>query len=243
MPSELLIDIGHSRIKWGWLSEPDLHLQQTGLADGKAAAALLLAELAVRDAQRVTVCAQSSPEQVSPLVEILEQHAAEVDIITTGDRPLPVAPAYAGLGCDRWLAMQWPWQQQHSALLVIDCGSAITADIVDNAGRHLGGWIMPGLTTARQGLFAHAPGLEQTLPQPGPIDVPARCTGEALARGSRMLALGGIEQIIAAANRVAGPNINLWLTGGDAAELAAGLSRPVRLEEHLVLLGLSLARR
>jgi type III pantothenate kinase len=50
--------------------------------------------------------------------------------------------------------MQWPWQQTGSALCVIDCGTALTVDVIDDGGRHLGGWIMAGLATARASLLA-----------------------------------------------------------------------------------------
>ncbi len=243
MSTELLIDIGHSRIKWGWLDDAGLDRERSGRAADESAASALLNELAGSDVRRARVCASPHSPTGRTVLDALEQRGMEVDIITTGDRPLPVAPAYPGLGCDRWLAMQWPWQQQRSALVVIDCGSAITVDIVDAAGQHLGGWIMPGMAAARRGLFERAPGLQQCLPEPGPIGMPARATGDALARGELMLALGGIERAIDAAERSLGQSFGLWLTGGDAARLAAELPRPARLEDHLVLLGLSLTRQ
>ncbi len=48
------------------------------------------------------------------------------------------------LGVDRWLAMIAAWSWQQGAWLVIDAGTAITVDWIDETGQHLGGHIIPG---------------------------------------------------------------------------------------------------
>ena len=48
------------------------------------------------------------------------------------------------LGVDRWLAMVAAYNKHHQAVLVIDAGSAVTLDVVDQNGFHLGGYILPG---------------------------------------------------------------------------------------------------
>ena len=47
------------------------------------------------------------------------------------------------LGSDRWCAMVAAYHATDSDIIVIDCGSAITIDIVNSAGQHLGGYILP----------------------------------------------------------------------------------------------------
>lgn len=59
----------------------------------------------------------------------------------------------SNLGVDRWLAMLALWQRQRSGFLLVDMGTAITLDAVDDMGRHLGGYILPGLELQRHALM------------------------------------------------------------------------------------------
>ena len=56
------------------------------------------------------------------------------------------------LGSDRWCALIGAYHEADSGVIVIDCGSAITIDIVNQSGEHLGGYILPGLTMMRKSL-------------------------------------------------------------------------------------------
>lgn len=240
MSADMLIDIGHSRLKWARLVDGALDSASVGRASTDDPGMLLSAFKQAGCADAL-VSGQSRVDSVRQISEGLRQMGARVDIMTTGDRELPVAPAYKSLGCDRWLALQMPWSELHAPFVVVDCGTAITVDLVDGKGHHRGGWIMPGVHAARGGLFARTPGLNRPLPEAGNIDRPARGTGSALARGGLLLAVGGIDRAILAAERAAEDHVSLWLTGGNAAELAAHLERPARHEQHLVLHGLAMA--
>lgn len=236
----LVIDIGHSRIKWGRVRDGALDEASIGRAATDEPDALYAA-LDGLDCERALLSGQSRPESVTRIADRLRHDGAQVDIITTGDRRLPVAPAYKSLGCDRWLALQKARLESPGAFVVVDSGTAITVDLVDGDGRHRGGWIMAGIHAARSGLFARAPGLNRTLPEAGDIDRPARDTGSALARGSLLLAAGGIDRAIRAAERAVDDRVSLWLTGGNAAGLVSHLERAARHEQHLVLHGLAMA--
>lgn len=240
MSAELVIDIGHTRLKWARLVDGALDPASVGRASTDEPAALFRA-LGQAGRARALLCGQSRVDSVARISEGLRQTGARVDIMATGDRELPVAPGYKSLGCDRWLALQKPWSELHAPFVVVDCGTAITVDLVDGKGHHRGGWIMPGIHTARGGLFARTPGLNRPLPEAGVIDRPARGTGAALARGGLLLAAGGIDRAVRAAELAAEDHVSLWLTGGNAAELAAHLERPARHEQHLVLHGLAMA--
>lgn len=58
-----------------------------------------------------------------------------------------VSNAYANpelLGVDRWLALIAAYKLRDEAVIVVDVGTALKVDAVDDAGRHLGGYIIPG---------------------------------------------------------------------------------------------------
>ncbi|KAK2701799.1 hypothetical protein QYM36_019554 [Artemia franciscana] len=61
-----------------------------------------------------------------------------------------VYPKPETLGIDRWLAMLGAWHPRRKAVCVIDCGSAVTIDRVNEAGQHLGGLIAPDENTVSQ---------------------------------------------------------------------------------------------
>jgi type III pantothenate kinase len=227
-------------VKWAFVDHGALDASAPGWA---AVDALdpLIESVSTRDARSALLSGQSRPEAVARIAAHLRQNGVEVDIIATGDRSLPVAPAYGELGCDRWLALQHAWRETRGPLVVIDCGTAITIDLVDGSGVHRGGWILAGIGSARDGLLSKAPGLHRPPADAGNAERPARTTAEAVERGSLLLAAGGIERAVRAAEREAEADIALWMTGGDAAALADRIDRSARQEPHLVLHGLAMA--
>ncbi len=65
-----------------------------------------------------------------------------------------VSTRYApGLGTDRFMALIAAWQMYKNCCVVIDCGTAVTVDALDNQGIHWGGLIMPGLHLLRNSLY------------------------------------------------------------------------------------------
>jgi type III pantothenate kinase len=138
------------------------------------------------------------------------------------------------LGIDRWLALLATHHYYPGASCIVDCGTAITVDVIASEGRHLGGWICPGLSTMQKSLFASTAALPFTERRhTGAI---AATTAEAIANGVFLAAVGFIEAVLA---RLAMP-CRLLLCGGDAELIAAELSRPCVIDAELVLRGLSL---
>ncbi len=240
MPAELLIDLGHSRLKWGW-RRGNLLDRETIAACNLEQPAPFSAVLGDNATERAWVCGQSSPMAVDWLEALARQYSLSLEWIRTGQMKLPVEPAYPGLGADRWLALQWPWRQTRSALAVIDCGSAITVDVVDGCGCHRGGWILPGLRAARQGLLARAPGLPDPPIEDRAVNAPAMDSASAVAGGALLAAIGGIQRAVDFAQAYLDSALELWITGGDAAVLGSGFDHPLRHDPHLVLAGLAMA--
>ncbi|HID72512.1 TPA: type III pantothenate kinase, partial [Candidatus Micrarchaeota archaeon] len=61
----------------------------------------------------------------------------------------------ARMGVDRWLAMLAAFNHYRGNLCVIDCGTALTFDVVSAAGKHIGGLIMPGVRLQQNALREH----------------------------------------------------------------------------------------
>ena len=144
---------------------------------------------------------------------------------------------------DRWLAVVGAYQLSGGACLVLDLGTAVTADFVAANGEHLGGYICPGLPLMRNQLRTHTRRIRyddisaeralQSL-QPG------RSTVEAVERGCALMLRGfALAQVELARERWGG-DFTVYLTGGDAALVSEVLPR-ARLVSDLVFVGLALA--
>ncbi len=238
MAGDWVIDLGHSRIKWARAANDGL-LDQAGSSpvDQPGPLETLLLN---SPGDRVWASAQSRPETVDWLSALARERGLELTVLATGNVELPVAPAYAGLGSDRWLAMQWPWQQTGSALCVIDCGTALTVDVIDDDGRHRGGWIMAGLATARASLLAKAPGLPRLPAAARAEEHPARDSTQAIVSGTALQLAGAIERAVDAAAAELGTDPAVWITGGDAAAIMPMTRIQATTDEHLVLRGLAM---
>lgn len=119
------------------------------------------------------------------------------------------------LGVDRFLALLAA-QARGGAALVVGVGTALTLDLIDAEGRHLGGRIAPSPTLMRQMLHERA----AQLPASGGVYSPwASDTADALASGCEGAALALIEQSRAEAAARLGHLPALLLHGGGAAAL------------------------
>lgn len=238
MGADWLIDAGHSRIKWVRLGA-DGSLGDPGWCRIDELEAL--ADALARDpGGRMIASLQTREQPAREIIKLARSHGCSLHTVTTGSPNLPVAPAYPGLGTDRWLALQQPWAETHRAVCVIDCGTAMTLDVVDDGGIHLGGWIMAGLDTARQALLARADRLPRDKAGAIPPEAPASNSAEAIEAGIRLQLAGAIERGAAAAADRLGKNPVVWLTGGDAAAIMPLIRIDARMDENLVVHGLAL---
>ena len=162
--------------------------------------------------------------------------------VRVGSVDLPVAPSYAGLGVDRWLAVQPVWRERRAAFCVVDCGSATTIDLVDARGVHRGGWILPGIEASRSGLLSRAPVLKRPARAVSEPLQPATDTVLAIERGLLLQQAGAIRLAMESARSLlhCKQSLPLILTGGASASLQS-LLEPDQNEPDLVLRGLWMA--
>lgn len=234
-PRLWLVEVGHTRLKRAQLAADGTLAMAVaeslpafdGWAEAHAGARVILTD--VRD--------EASSRE---LVSILQRRGVRWTRVALGDVDLPVAPAYGSLGTDRWLAVNAAWQMHERALVVVDIGTATTLDVVDQAGVHRGGWILPGPDAARAGLLARAPGLERAREQADLPLSPATDTAQALERGLVLQQVGAIRLGVERAGIALGCSPLFVLTGGGASTVQSALN-PDDRQPDLVLLGLALA--
>ena len=103
--------------------------------------------------------------------------------------------------------------------LVVDCGSAITFELVDERRRFLGGAILPGRALMREALNAGTAQLPEVPLADAPPELPGRNTAEAIRLGVDGGAIGMVREV--SRRLTAGLELqSAVLAGGDAAFFA-----------------------
>lgn len=136
----------------------------------------------------------------------------------------------ARLGVDRWLGLIAA-QAMPGDVCVVDCGTAVTLDVLRRDGQHLGGYILPGLAMMSD-VLSHKTGrvrIDTALP----ATLALGCsTSESVINGTMMAVVSMVERV-AAEHRA-----HLVLTGGDADSVSPFLSIQHIVEPELLLHGL-----
>lgn len=142
------------------------------------------------------------------------------------------------LGVDRWLALLALWCRLKKGFVLVDSGTALTLDVVDNGGQHLGGYILPGLALQRRALLDASERLDKLVSTEPKYQVElGRDTSEAIDQGIFASAVALIEKLMKNAEL---SSDCLVFTGGSAAQLQQAMNQS-HLEDDLVMQGLSLA--
>lgn len=243
----LLLDIGNSRIKWALKGDNGFAANGT-IAHGDEAVATLIAQ--VERCERKPVRVVASNVKGAPFAAQLNEYVKAhwgfaVEYVETRQRGFGVINGYATpaqLGVDRWLALVAGYDAAVGPLCIIDCGTALTVDLLESGGTHLGGMIVPGVKLMQDVLVGSAAQLElSTLWQPG--DTPlfaARSTEDAIMGGVRYALAAVIERVIIDAKARLGDEMEVVLSGGGADELGAFITADYRYEPALVLQGVAI---
>lgn len=141
-------------------------------------------------------------------------------------------PDPARYGVDRWLTLiaARSWQQ---SVVIVDAGTALTIDALDETGQHRGGYILPGLALMRRAL------VNDTFALPAVSAshslAPGHNTDDAIANGA-VLALSAA--VTAACSEYGlSPGRLIW-TGGDAPLLARHVQPAGEQMPDLVIAGM-----
>ncbi|WP_020404986.1 type III pantothenate kinase [Hahella ganghwensis] len=143
---------------------------------------------------------------------------------------------YTKLGVDRWLACLAGFNKSGgSACCIIDFGSAITVDILDGEGRHLGGYIAPGSRLCFEALGATGSLAGQyEYVSGGTLGL---STKSCIESGVYMMQLGFLTQVLEVVS-----GLKCFVTGGGSAQFSSVLDEnSVEIFTDLVLDGLRLA--
>ncbi|MFK7957897.1 MAG: type III pantothenate kinase [Lysobacterales bacterium] len=231
----LLLDWGNSRLKWTLAKQEQLQPMQAAVPQASEATfSDLWGDL---DAPRQVVCVSvTDPQRMRSLSEyVAARWGCPLHIAGSQKTAGKLKNAYADpsqMGADRWIAMLGAAARYDGAFAVVDAGTAVTVDVVDSDGQHLGGWILPGRALMNQALTQHTEFLKpQLLDSPPTL---GRDTESCIAGGVSATQLGALEWLKPQLPK----DCDMVLCGGDSQWLNSFLSE-ADCQPDLVLQGLA----
>jgi len=245
----LLIDIGNTRLKWATSTAADFtpggwcYSTETGVEQ------LFNGSFSTIEVDRVVLANVAQPSLVQVIRRLIgQQWGMEVEELKSAKLACGVTNAYsdpAGLGVDRWAAMIGAYALTQGAVCVVDCGTAMTIDVIDQQGRHIGGLILPGYKLMQQAIMQRGAQLSDVTENETHPEVMqfGRNTTQCIVQGSLLACKAVIEQALAQAELDCGGRVSLIITGGDAELIRSALVCQSRFEPELVLQGLSVLAR
>lgn len=241
----VLIDAGNSRIKWARFDGRTLEPGPPFPTDLTQSDALFEAAWHRSPPPRSILLSNvAGPAWEAVLTAWVERTwACPIQVVSTEAAAFGLVNAYPvanRLGVDRWVAMIGARAEYGLPFCLVDCGTAVTVDLVDGQGRHRGGWIAAGLGLQREALLQRSAALQVDVRAPAAPDlVWGDGTASGVVLGTVASIRGLAETALQQAEAALGFAPALILTGGDAAVVAQGLTVPHRVAEGLVLRGLA----
>jgi len=239
----LLVDIGNSNLKWAWLQNGQISPLESNAyrANGGAAQTCHSWSHAARP-YRVIVANVAGQKIADELQQwVITEWGITLEFITATAQEMGVINAYSEpeqLGVDRWLALIAARNQTKDPVCVVDCGTAITIDVLAADGQHQGGLILPGLSMMHQAI------LDQTqiscIEVSDATNLLAQDTAAGIAAGSLHAAAALIERVVSRMDTPKGITPKLILTGKDGMRLQKVLNLDATITPELVMHGLML---
>jgi type III pantothenate kinase len=245
--SVLLLDVGNTRLKWGEFDGSTIRrtghialkkIHNEGLG--------VLTSRLPRDVDAVSASNVAGTSFATRLSGVVGMHCGcDVHFARSERQAYGVTNSYRQprrMGVDRWVAMVGAWAELESACLIVDAGTAVTIDALDDDGQHIGGQILTGVALMTSALADRTSDIPNTGRRSTGfahgMDIFASNTSKAVASGTQNALLGAIER----SNRILRSNAydpTIILTGGDASRILGSLDDTPLHRPHLVLQGLA----
>ncbi|MCW8988759.1 MAG: type III pantothenate kinase [Gammaproteobacteria bacterium] len=244
MDNILLVDIGNTSVKWALKNSDNLLEMLQQQYPHNASKVFFIDCLANIDKpdKVIVTCVASTGIWTAFEASILALWGIKPERVVAKAKGYGLINGYvkpAELGSDRWCVLIGAYHASDSNIIVIDCGSAITIDIVNRTGKHLGGYIVPGLRMMKQSLGLHTAQIEVNNQAVAEHSVaPARTTSGCVDAGVNLAAVSMIEAIITQQSALSS-DLKCFITGGDAGLVAEHLTTECVNIKNLVIRGLA----
>jgi type III pantothenate kinase len=221
--SVLLVDIGNTRVKWarfvngrlqkqraaahaGWRAE-DFAEELLGRARGLER--IIVASVGGERLDRRLTAAARRVIGVAPQFVVTRRHLGGVTTAYAQPWRLGVDRIVAAIAAHRLAPRR--------AVCIVDVGTAMTIDLIDARGRHVGGAIIPGPRLMVESLLRSTSGiLRRSGGRSGGRSLFARDTRAGIEQGALYAVAAVVDRAVAEARRALGSSPLLLLTGGAA---------------------------
>lgn len=245
--NNLLVDIGNTRLKWRLQKDTELN-GSLEVGGGESWPCLFARAWGDLPRPQRVVCVSVQPKAVfNALAQWVDSHwGLEVQAVHSSEMVGGVANGYLDpgtLGPDRLIAMVGARGRVTGPALVVDCGTAVTIDLLDAKGVHRGGWVLPGLTLMRRSLCrgtAAIGELSRDSPAAGLLPAFGTDTVSGVDHGIVGALTGAVQRALALATQELGARPACLVTGGDGAAVSRLVGDGCRYIPNLVLEGLGL---
>ncbi len=239
---KLLFDLGNSRCKYAVLGENGI--MEYGYKNyepfGKLYTVKSLCD--AYEATKVIICSVLSEKMNADILETLQnKDGCDVYFLVAEKNSFGVELAYenpSAMGVDRVAALIAAKEKYSGSTCVVDCGTAITIDVLNASGAHQGGVIFPGEKAMRKGL------LECTRITCDDAEVEfnahASSTEQAIYTGCVSAVAGGIEYAIKKMSSNNDGFDQIVFTGGNAEGVKGHVDLQAQIEPTFVLDGLKI---
>jgi type III pantothenate kinase len=243
----LLLDIGNTHTHLGLAGPRGIfkraELPSRAWAEGGAGRALrrFAGDRQLSGAACCSVVPAATPRARQEAARLAGPRWFELTAKTCGSLVDPAYPRPATIGPDR-LANAIAAREHYGApCLAVDFGTAVTFDVVDKAGRFVGGVIAPGVALMTEYLHQKTALLPKVSLRSTPRVI-GRSTEAAMQSAAYHGFRGMVRELVRSLRREVGrTRLPVVATGGYARRIAADLSEITAVEPNLTLEGLRLA--
>ena len=239
----LEIDCGNTRVKWRIINSSNKQVLHRGALTPEQDLCASL-PIAISFIEFCRLASVWSEVAILAYVSKLEAYGLKVCVAKSALVLAGVKNSYdfpEKLGVDRWLAVVAAYHKYQRACLVLDFGTALTADFVDHSGVYLGGMIVPGVELMRSTLMQKAQRLNVAVVDEAlEFHLPQKNTSSGIEVGIRLMIKGFIEEQLVIASQQFSGEFETILVGGDA-DLLEAFKLKAQHDYDLVFSGLALA--
>ena len=237
----ILLDIGNTSINWAVEENGDFIIRNRFNYESISLARQLEQEIQFTDMHQTTsvLVSNVAGNELIKTVQVWVDNHWQIELwqAKVGVSFGKLVNSYkdiSQMGVDRWLAMVAAWHEHEKALCVVDCGTAITIDSIDDSGQHLGGYIIPGIEMQQQTLIENTSGINVSVDN-NISTTHADNTQDAIKHGAALAVVAAIEHVVTVLKNEFHLQPKCIITGGMAVSVQTLLRQAFNYETDLVL--------